>query len=139
MKGKFLTIMLMLLFTQQLFAQIAMDKTEADGQRIICTYYKTSGVPGLSFSLNSGTIPVLNDTIWELDIKVISNVKKTMSIGRKLLLKLTDDSIIELSNTNEIDLLDNEYELVGSSITYFVYPKYDISKSVSVVPVTAFV
>lgn len=132
--------MITLLFVCYLFPlhaqKIVMDKAESDGKRYISTEQQTIiygkqnfwGViteTGIGMSLSC--VASNNDTTWGIQLCVHEKVQ--IDEGRKLLIKLSDNSIITLENIEQIGPLDYE-TYIGANITvYSVYPLYYVSKN----------
>ena len=52
----------------------------------------------------------------------------TIAKGRKLLLKFKDESVMELENVREIELIDNKLEHSRTTSYYLVYPQYVVTE-----------
>jgi hypothetical protein len=108
--------------------KIDYDKQEQNGDRTLGTSYVKFG----SSFLGSGSklfmvcVKDQNGLSIGITISLSSFVRKELSVGRKLLIKLDNDSILSLTNIQKITQLDNDYTIAGSVIAYHMYPNYEI-------------
>jgi len=103
------------------FSQIDIDRFDKDGSRIIIS--KLKGIGGSIKCLASfrliDVIDVNDGNTFYLQLTLIGNKKdKEYSKGRKLLLKLENDSIIELINQKTFGV--DDYEGYAAHIRYLV-------------------
>lgn len=111
---KYFIIFLLSLFSNSLYSQIIgdkfVDRIEEDGSRLIVTKHKA--VAGnFKMFIEVGLVDIIEVNEQEsyyLSIGVIGNHKKPVSKGRKLLLKLKDESMIDLENYIKRDVKDYE-------------------------------
>lgn len=104
--------------------KLLIDKVDGNGERTMQTNYSklyTKMTTGASIAL--GCVVKESDTTYMLCLR-LSEYGKTMEKGRKLLIKLDDNSIITLVNVNNIG--SSDYNRVGSE--YQTFPIYPISK-----------
>lgn len=97
--------------------KVIIDKVDSDGKRYIATEFR-------GFSL--GCYVEGNDTTWVL-VYYLSE-KREIDVGRKLLIKLSDEQVITLENKKQIGPLDFESDYYSGRMHYTVYPSYYISK-----------
>lgn len=112
-----------------------MDKAEEDGKRYLHTEETTIVFAKQNFwgvitesgvGMSMCCVASETDTVWGIQLRVIEKVQ--IDKGRKLLIKLSDNSIITLENVKEIGPVDYE-TYVGENYTiYYVYPLYYTSK-----------
>ena len=134
---KILLSMVITIAAMQLSAQqIVVDKVEENGTRLIVTQKVYSGYPGIYVGLSSYRVKIgqSDTTVYKLSIRYGSQNKRQISVGRKLLLKLSDNNIITLENAEEIGATDYTSELVQPGtyyerMVYYVFPDYDITES----------
>lgn len=110
------------------FAQISVDKVEENGNRIIITDYSslyTGWTNAASFRL--GYIHFEDVELYNLSL-LLNEGKMQIEEGRKLLLKFSDGSTMELSNSKQIGPADYEYRTSKYGTTYLVCPSYKISE-----------
>lgn len=126
---RYLIFILGLLFTTSAFSQIAIDKVEEDGSRIIIT-----GAQNIYTRLvNAAAIRVCfiktseDDHLYSIRL-TLNEGKMQFDKGRKLLLKFADDSIMELENTKEIGPADYEYSVTSAGTYYFTFPEYEVTE-----------
>lgn len=118
----------------QLSAQkIIVDKVEDDGTRFITTQMVYSGYRGIYVGLSSYHSKKMDTTAYSIIIRYGSSSVRTIEKGRKLLLKLSDNSIITLENYEEIGAADYEWEILKQGTyyeqtVYYVFPCYHITK-----------
>lgn len=119
---KILLVASLLLFSTNLFSQIASDRFDEDGSRVIL-----SKVKGFSFTMKLGVQIQLMDVVSVNDadsyfiiMNVIGNKKRETEYtkGRKLLIKLNDGSIIELAVYKTLE--DDDYVGCAAHVTYSV-------------------
>ncbi len=111
-------------------AQIGMDKVEDNGRRFIMSETMplyTGLTNGGSFFLGYG---LFNNTDEYYYLSLVLNEGKTdIATGRKLLIKLIDGTLIELSNTKEIG--PTNYDLRTNAmgrLFYLTSPSYRITE-----------
>ena len=107
--------------------KIVLDKVESDGSRLLQTKYTTiysKMVSGGALSLCC--VATESDTSFYLSL-MLNEQKLEIEEGRKLVVKLSDGTILTLENTKKIGPLDYEIRQVYSSIEYLVYPMYYVS------------
>ena len=115
---------------------IDINKVEDDGSHFILTTREYSGFPGIFIGLGAvkGDIGDKDTVMYQLKIRYgTTSQKTTIDEGRKLLLKLSDSTIIVLQNLSKIDVFDNKSEITRLSsgytyTTHFVFPTYPISE-----------
>ena len=111
--------------------KIVWDKTESDGFRSIATS-KTICSSGekkdVSISLDASTFPEMKDTSLYLSFYVQTYSECSVPKGGKLLVKLFDDSVIELSTP--ISYEDNIGSFYSGYVvrTFRIYPRYKVSE-----------
>ena len=106
--------------------KIVVDKVESDGSRLLQTKYTTiysKMVSGGALSLCC--VATESDTSFYLSL-MLNEQKLEIEEGRKLVVKLSDGTILTLENTKKIGPLDYEIRQVYS-IEYLVYPMYYVS------------
>lgn len=126
---KFLIFTLGLLFSTNLFSQISVDKVEEDGSRyIMSSYYNLykGWDYAAGFRLSYVESPD-DDSYYRITVS-LNEGKMQFDLGRKLLLKFKDNSILELKNVDEIGPADYEYDVTSSGTNYYTYPKYLITE-----------
>lgn len=118
---RLLLIASLLCLSVSMFSQISDDKFNEDGSRIIVSKYRgiSSGFRLMvSFRLID-VIDVNDGNTYFIQLNLIGNKKeKEYAKGRRLLLKLKDDSIIELINQETIRVKD--YVGYAARIKYLV-------------------
>ena len=127
---KILFLILLALYSINSLSQVTVDKAEQDGSRIMLTeefriydYKLTScGFARLNCVIDSN-----GEENYFIGL-TLNEGRMTISKGRKLLLKFQDDSVMELENTEEIELIDNKREQSLSHSFYLVYPEYYVTK-----------
>lgn len=124
---KFSIIFLMLCATINIFAQ-QMDKQEDDGSRIIISsaenlYSKFSTAAG--FDLSTVIMPS-GEQYWWLDL-TLNEGKGQIDVGRVLLIKFDDGSVLELKNDKEIGPADYTYQVTKYGTNYYLHPRYPIT------------
>lgn len=122
---RFLFVLVSILLVGSLSAQkLIIDKIDANGSRTMQTSYSklyTKMMTGASVSLCCFVKE--SDTTFMLKLR-LSEYGKSMALGRKLLIKLRDNTIITLDNVNDIGPYD--YTRVGGELQTF--PTYPITK-----------
>lgn len=116
---KILTLLLILLSSSYVFSQVSVDRFDDDGSRIIIS--KRKPIMGnfkiiLTFNLVD-IIEVNGENKFYLKLSIVRNKKeKEYSKGRKLLIKLKDNSIIELINQDKVGI--DDYDGFSVAVTY---------------------
>ncbi|MBR5728779.1 MAG: hypothetical protein IKX61_01025 [Prevotella sp.] len=119
---KYLLIFSLFLFSTNGFSQVASDRFDEDGSRVIISKDKA-----VSFTMKLGVTFRIMDVVsvndadsYFLLFTYIGNKKREReySKGRKLLIKLKDDSIIELTCYKTLG--DDDYVGCGAHVTYSV-------------------
>lgn len=109
---------------------VRIDKYSVeDSTRIVLSYWKnlyTEWSSAASFSVGYA-ITKNNLYLWQLEL-CLNETKLQIGIGRKLLLKFDDGTIIELENAKEIGPADYEYKVTKYGTNYYVYPSYNITE-----------
>lgn len=126
---KVLLLALLALSTIGASAQkVIMDKVESDGSRHIQTKYTTIYTKlTTAGAVSLYCIAKESDTIFGISL-LLNEQKPEIDEGRKLLVKLGDESVITLENVRKIGPLDYETRRVYNSVEYIVYPLYYASK-----------
>lgn len=112
------------------FAQVSVDKVEPDGSRILLTKdfrmydFKLifCGFGSLSFT----KMPDGRDMYCIF--LTLNEGEMTIDKGRKLLLKFKDETVMELENVKDIELIDNKLEHSRTTSYYLVSPQYPVTK-----------
>ena len=130
--------MLFILMTAvQIKAQdVVVDKVEENGCRFVITNKAFSGFQKIYIGMGSYYVKTdqLDSTVYNLDILFRTNSNSiTIAKGRKLLLKLSNETIIILENTEQINVGDYEFDVVqltaGSTLTMYEYlPSYQLTQ-----------
>ena len=130
--------MLTLVTLQSQAQKIHIDKQDGDVRKILTYAKKFTSVSGgfmgsRSLSLALGVNCSPNDTIYLLGMSHtctddIKDNRPTIETGRKLIFVCENDSIVILSNNNEIDTSDYTYEVDQRHTRYTVTPIYEINK-----------
>jgi len=119
--------------------QVIMDKQEANGDRDIATssviFTQDKGLlgTGVKYDISMMFSRTKHDSLYSdsylilLPLKLLTS--RSLDVGRKLLLKTQNDSIIELVNTLPIKTTDNAYEIIGHTIVYTLEPYYGAGPS----------
>jgi hypothetical protein len=119
---RLLFIASLLLFSISMFSQIASDRFDEDGSRVIISKDKAiSFTMKLSVSFRLMDIVSVNDAdSYFIILNVIGNKKRETEYtkGRKLLIKLNDDSIIELTVYRTLE--DKDYVGPTARVPYSV-------------------
>ncbi len=119
---RLLFIVSLLLFSTSMFSQIASDRFDKDGSRVILSKEKAvSFTFKLAVSFRLMDIVSVNDAdSYYIILNVIGNKKRETEYtkGRKLLIKLSDDSIIELSVYKTLE--DEDYVGCSARVTYSI-------------------
>lgn len=125
---KILSIMFCLFISINIFSQIEIDKAELDGTRFIVSKRKSvyslrmkGADVGLAYIRTS-----LGDESYQIDL-YLDEGKMGFDIGRRLLIKLKDDTVIELKNCVEIGPGDYKYEEIMFAPHYYTNPMYIVS------------
>ncbi len=129
---KLFVVFAMLLFNLVTFGQsISIDKVE-NGTRYIITSKELcrSFSDKILFSFGMSAIVVHNDTILNLDLKLVSNNALVSDKGSHLLIKTFNGNVIELVST--IDTSDRIGQL--NSAGGYTYQTYSILPSYSITP-----
>lgn len=126
---KLLVLFLGFFISTNVFSQISVDKVEEDGTRSIITeseklYTGWSNAAGirLAYYESPNSEPIyqilltLNEGLMQFDL------------GRKLLLKFKDGSVLELVNVKKIGPADYEYSVSSSGTSYYTFPKYSVTE-----------
>ena len=126
---KILLLLVGIIVSVNAFAQIRVDKVEDDGSRIIISNDHNI-YTGWTNAASVSVIYVLTPSGEELyQIHLCFNEgKMQFDIGRKLLLKFADDSVMEFSNITEIGPADYEYRVTDFGTSYYTYPDYLITE-----------
>ena len=127
---KFLICALCLLFAHNTFAQIHIDKVEEDGSRVIVSSSHniyTGLTNAAAAALMYISLPEQDHEQFEISI-TLNEGKMQFDVGRKLLLKFSDDSVMELSNTKEIGIADYTYRVGNTGTDYYTNPTYLVSE-----------
>ncbi|MCD7713692.1 MAG: hypothetical protein LUI08_01985 [Prevotella sp.] len=106
-----------------------MDKAEADGTRNIATSSATlyqSMFSAASFQL--GCIAQDDGEIIYILYFTLDEGKMQIDKGRKLLIKLENDSIVELESATKIGPADYTFDVDRGVTSYYVKPLYIISE-----------
>lgn len=108
---------------------IEINTVTEEGHHIIASSYVYSGFPGIFVSLAAAKTDINgNDTIlYQLQIRYGNPNRTSIDKGKRLLLKLSDSTVVTLKNESAIDLLDNKREVTTTYSVYFVFPKYELS------------
>lgn len=126
---KILLIALLALSAMGAYAQkVVMDKVEPDGSRHILTKYTT--IYSKMFSGGAAALYCIaneSDTTFYISL-MLNEQKPEIDEGRKLLVKLSDETILTLENAKKIGPFDYETRQVYNSIEYLVYPMYYVSR-----------
>lgn len=144
---KFLLLFLALMsFVVNINAQkIYADKQNEDGSRIVTTtnvpfalrdnifdtFRKKDKRPDFFDLSTTCFIDQNGKKLYSLDFFVSNSRNKIcMDKGSRLLLKLNNDSIIELRSNKNVNDYDNKIDIIGGKTTYSVSFSYDISNSI---------
>jgi hypothetical protein len=144
---KFLLLFLALIsFVVNVNAQkIYADKQNEDGSRIVTTtnvpfalrdnifdvFRKKDKRPDFFDLSTTCFIDQNGKKLYSLDFFVSNSRNKIcMDKGSRLLLKLNNDSIIELRSNKNVNDYDNKIDIIGGKTTYSVSFSYDISNSI---------
>lgn len=114
-------VLFFLFIISSLFAhgqKVVIDKVESDSSRFVATEY----MGGFSLWCNVESC----DTTWMLSFYL--GEKREIDVGRKLLIKLSDDQIITLENVREIGPFDYDAKYWSGTMHYVVYPLYHVEK-----------
>lgn len=89
------------------YAQINKDKVEEDGSRVILSdsknlYRKMASAAGFYLAY---VLDAQGNEEWSLEVK-LNEGKYQIAVGRKLLIKSDDGSVMELQNSKEIGPAD---------------------------------
>lgn len=119
---RFLFIAFLSLFSANVFSQIASDKFDKDGSRIIISKQRPASFTikrAVNFRLID-IVSVNNADSYYIILNIVGNKKREAEYtkGRKLLIKLNDDSIIELSVFKTLE--DDDYQGYGAYVRYAV-------------------
>ena len=112
------------------FAQIYIDKVEEDGSRVIVSSSHniyTGLTNAAAAALMYISLPEQDHEQFEISV-TLNEGKMQFDVGRKLLLKFKDDSVMELSNTKEIGIADYTYRVGNTGTSYFTNPTYLVSE-----------
>ena len=129
---KLLFFISLLLFSTYGFSQVKYDRFDEDGSRVILSKDKI-----VRFTMKIGVTFQLMDVVsvngadsYFIILNVLGNKHREWEFtkGRKLLIKLKDGSIIELSVYKTLE--DNDYEGYSAHIQYLV-SETDIEKMIS--------
>lgn len=136
---KIVFIFMLALVSLQIQSQkIHIDKQDGNVRKMLTYSKKFTSVSGgfmgsrsLSLALGVNCLP--NDTIYLLGISHtctddIKDNRPTIEIGRKLIFVCDNDSIVILSNYNEVGASDYTFEVDHSHTRYTITPIYKISK-----------
>lgn len=127
MKNFFVMLFLLLAGEQMSAQKILADKVEENGDRAVITTIDYSGFRGIYVGMSSGKVASIDSTLYNIEIQIGSSSRHSISKGRKLLLKLSDNTIITLENSDDISTVDNKYEVIGTSTIYYAYPTYPLT------------
>lgn len=129
---KFIILALVTVLSIEANAQkITWDKTDGDGFRSITTTKSicSSGEKkDVSVGLDANVFPAHKDTTLYLSFYIQTYSSCSVPKGGKLLIKLFDDSIMELSTPLLYEDNIGKYNSGYSVRTYRIYPRYKISK-----------
>ncbi len=106
-----------------------MDKTEDNGQRSVVT-----GAMNIYRNFSNGAALQLayvkssTDDEQYLIRLTFNEFKMQIDEGRKLLIKFSDDSIMELRNATKIGPADYDYSVSHGITDYFVSPSYLVTE-----------
>ena len=128
MKKTLLIVLLALVFKGANAQKVVMDKIESDGSRHILTKYTT--IYSKMFTGGAAALYCIaneSDTTFYISL-LLNEQKPEIDKGRKLLVKLSDETILTLENAVKIGPLDYETRQVYNNIEYIVYPMYYVSR-----------
>lgn len=123
---KILVLLLILLSSSCVFSQVRVDKFDEDGSRLIISkrkLIKASLKVGLTFRLTD-YVEVNGADKYSLLLTIENHKKREYSKGRKLLIKMKDDSIIELINKKTVGV--NDYH---TGLSKFIDIDYSIQEN----------
>lgn len=128
MKKVLLLVVVLLVSFAGKAQKIDYDKQEQNGDRTLGTSSMKFGssLLGSESKLFMVYVKDQNGLCISITIPLSNYVRKELSVGRKLLIKLDNDSILSLINIQNITQLNNDYIMVGSVIVYHMYPTYEI-------------
>lgn len=117
--------------------QIILDKQEANQERCIVTssviFTRQKGFLGsgaefkIFMQLNRFKRNNIYIDEYSICFPQVSTRRWSLDVGRKMLLKTQEDSVIELSNTIPMTEADDTYEIIGDYTFYTIHPLYGVS------------
>ena len=130
MKKSFMLLFLAFISITSAYAQINKDKVEEDGSRVILSdsknlYRKMASAAGFYLAY---VLDAQGNEEWSLEVK-LNEGKSQIAVGRKLLIKSDDGSVMELQNSKEIGPADYTYNVTRYGTDYYVRPSYILTEA----------
>lgn len=111
--------------------EINLDKKDENGRLIMC---KQESMRSFSdkvlFDCALSRSQIYDEVYWQISLVVKQLYSISIPKGSRLLIKLKDDSIIELKSINDVEDRIGDAQVIGSSVIsqYTVFPTYSVTE-----------
>lgn len=130
MRAKILLLLSLLLGTISINAQVSVDKTEDDGSRLIISQNYNIYTGWTNAASANVAYVCYNDStkshFYFINLTLNEDLSSDLDKGRKLLIKLGDESIITLTTDLPLDIFSSTRNSFGDRL---IHPQYSIDEA----------